>query len=270
MTGGREEACAAIAMPPGLATATMGYRWMRNMIGESGGGVYRLHGRQDAPDLFLKHGRGMVADDIADEMVRLRWLSNYISVPTIRHFVHTGDEAWLLMTAIPGQTAYQHLTARPHDRLDVVDALATFLRQLHAIPVDTCPFISDHHHRLMQARARIDQGLVAEEEFDEEREGWSAEEVWQAMQDLMPFTPDRTVTHGDFSLDNILLEDGQVVGLIDAGRVGIADRYQDIAILWNCLGEFDDALRSHFLRRYGIADVDNRKLQFHLMLDEMF
>lgn len=62
----------------------------------------------------------------------------------------------------------------------------------------------------------------------------------------------------------------EVVGCINAGRVGIADRYQDLAILWNCVGEFDASLRDRLIERYGIAEVDERKLQFHLLLDEMF
>ena len=38
---------------------------------ESGGTVYRLHGKARAPDLFLKHGSDAVADDVTVEMVRL-------------------------------------------------------------------------------------------------------------------------------------------------------------------------------------------------------
>jgi len=64
--------------------------------------------------------------------------------------------------------------------------------------------------------------------------------------------------------------DGDVVGCIDAGRVGNADRYQDVALSWNRLGEFDASLQDRFLEQYGIADADERKLLFHLLLDEMF
>ncbi|WP_298090928.1 APH(3')-I family aminoglycoside O-phosphotransferase [uncultured Sphingomonas sp.] len=270
MEDGREEACAAPAMQPGLPVDLTGYRWARNVVGESGAAVYRLHGKAGAPDLFLKHGRGVIADDLTDEAVRLRWLAGHMPVPAIVQFVRTADEAWLLMTAISGRTAYQYLEACSGDPFAVVGTLATFLRRLHAIPVPECSFVNDHPRRLLQARQRIDRGLVAEDEFDDEREGWSAEQVWQAMHRLMPFTSDPVVTHGDFSLDNIILKDGQVVGLIDAGRAGIADRYQDLAILWNCLGEFDEELRRHFLSHYGIVDPDEKKLQFHLMLDELF
>lgn len=167
-------------------------------------------------------------------------------------------------------TAYQLLEAQPEAGAGIVDALATFLRRLHAIPVNECPFTSDHAYRLARARERIDAGLVEEDDFDDEREGWTAEQVWKAMRQLLPMPSDTVVTHGDFSLDNILIVDGEVVGCIDVGRVGIADRYQDLAILWSCLGEFDPSLQDRLLTQYGVTDLDQRKLQFHLMLDELF
>jgi aminoglycoside 3'-phosphotransferase-1 len=266
----REEACAAILLPAIMSALVVGYEWTRDNVGESGDAVYRLHSKIGAPDLFLKHGRSSVAGDITDEMVRLRWLTKYIPVPAVEGFFATQDEAWLLMTAVPGQTAYQLLEAQPDDRVGIVDALATFLRRLHAIPVSECPFNSDHVYRLSWARERIDAGLVEEDDFDDERNGWTAEQVWEAMQRLLPMPPDLVVTHGDFSLDNILMLDGEVVGCIDVGRVGIADRYQDLAILWNSLGEFDALLQDRLIEQYGIAETDERKLEFHLLLDEMF
>ena len=266
----REESCAAIPVPAGLSAEVTGYAWARNNVGESGGAVYRLHGKAGAPDLYLKHGLGAVADDLLDEMARLRWMEKHIAVPAVTYFVSAPGEAWLLMTALPGETAYQALEARPGDSMAAVDALAKFLRRLHAIPVSECPFNSDHTYRLNLARKRIDAGLVDEDDFDEERDGWTAEQVWQAMHQLLPFAPDPVVTHGDFSLDNLLMVDGEVIGCIDAGRAGIGDRYQDLAIVWNCLGEFGDTLQDRFLAQYGAPAPDQSKLQFHVMLDELF
>lgn len=266
----REVACAALPGPPDMAAVLIGYRWARDTVGESGGAIYRLHGKADAPDLYLKHGVGAVADDIGAEMERLHWVRRYVAVPAVVHFVRTPTEAWLLMTAMPGKTAYQLMEAHPERRGAIVDALAVLLRWLHAIPVDACPFNSDHAYRMYQARVRIDAGVVDEEDFDDERAGWTAPQVWQAMQSLLPFAPDPVVAHGDFSLDNLFIEEGVASGCIDAGRVGIADRYQDVAILWHSLGEYGAALQERFLARYGIADLDVDKLQFHLMLDELF
>lgn len=270
MNSDREEICAAPTLPPGMTEDHQGYSWARILIGESGGSVYRLHGKPGAPELYLKHGHGPVADAIVDEMVKLRWLANYISVPRIKQFLYAKEEAWLLMTALPGETAYQVLEARLSDRVALVDALAGFLRRVHAIPISGCPFNSDHTFRLGLARQRIDAGLVDADDFDTEREGWTAHQVWQSLMKLLPLAPDPVVTHGDFSLDNLLICDGVVTGCIDAGRAGIGNRYQDLAILWNCLGEFGSALQDRLLRTYGLNEVDERSLQFHLMLDELF
>ena len=60
------------------------------------------------------------------------------------------------------------------------------------------------------------------------------------------------------------------LGCIDVGRAGEDDRYQDLAIMWQNLGEFGSRLQERFLQSYGIAKLDRRKLDFHLMLDELF
>jgi hypothetical protein len=65
-----------------------------------------LYGKPDAPELFLKHGKGSVANDVTDEMVRLNWLTAFMPLPTIKHFIRTPYDAWLLTTAIPGKTAF--------------------------------------------------------------------------------------------------------------------------------------------------------------------
>lgn len=266
----RERPCPPVRVPATLAAEMKGYRWARDLVGESGGEIYRLHGKSNEPDLFLKHGTGAVADAVIDEMVRLRWLAGHLPVPAVKGFAFGDDGAWLLTTGLPGLTAWQVLMAQPENADAIVEALARFLLRLHAIPVAACPFTSDHAVRMTAARARIDAGLVETDEFDDDRRGWTAEQVWRAMHALLPFAPDPVVTHGDFSLDNLLTGDGEVVGCIDVGRAGVADRYQDLAILWNCLGEFDPLLQQRLFRAYGIEEPDRRKLDFHLMLDELF
>jgi len=263
---------AALTWPADLAAELAGYEWERDEIGESGSTVVRLHGRPGAPDLYVKHARGALADDLLAEADRLRWLAGRLPVPAVVQLCHAADEAWLLTEALPGETACELLEAETSADAQavVVEALARFLKIIHSIPVQDCPFDSGHIGRLAHARRRIDAGLVDEDDFDEEREGWTAEQVWQALQSAEPFKPDLVVTHGDFSLDNVLIAEGGVVGCIDVGRLGVADRYQDLAIAWNCLEEFGQALQVRFLAAYGISEVDRGKLDFHLMLDELF
>ena len=266
----REKAARPPALPASLAARLAGYRWRRNLMGEAGAAVYRLH-RQGAPDLYLKHGRGEAAQALVDEMSRLRWLDGRMPVALLEHFESTGEEAWLLTQAIPGRTAYEWLLQSPERAPEIVAALAQCLARLHALPAEHCPFNASHPLRLAEARQRIDADHVDGEDFDEAREGWTPEGVWQEMQRLLPLAPDPVVTHGDYSLDNILLDaEGRVTGVIDLGRVGVADRYQDLAILWNCLAEFGPHVQARLFLAYGIVQPDDRKLTFHLCLDECF
>ncbi|HHF3872261.1 TPA: APH(3')-I family aminoglycoside O-phosphotransferase [Haemophilus influenzae] len=266
----RETSCSRPRLNSNLDADLYGYRWARDNVGQSGATIYRLYGKPNAPELFLKHGKGSVANDVTDEMVRLNWLTAFMPLPTIKHFIRTPDDAWLLTTAIPGKTAFQVLEEYPDSGENIVDALAVFLRRLHSIPVCNCPFNSDRVFRLAQAQSRMNNGLVDASDFDDERNGWPVEQVWKEMHKLLPFSPDSVVTHGDFSLDNLIFDEGKLIGCIDVGRVGIADRYQDLAILWNCLGEVSPSLQKRLFQKYGIDNPDMNKLQFHLMLDEFF
>lgn len=265
----RERAVRPPPVPAGLAGRIAGYAWGRDLVGESGGAVHRLHAR-GRPTLYLKHGTGAVAADIADEHARLRWFGEHLPVPRVECFLAEPDEAWLLTTALEGRTAHQLLTEDPDQAIPVVRAIAAFLRDLHALPADRCPFNGAHPLRLAHARRRLDRGEVDADDFGDDHTGWTPHRLWDHMIGLLPFAPDPVVTHGDWSLDNILLDGGRVAGCIDLGRAGVADRYQDLAILHDCLGEFDLALQDELWRAYGVEQPDRRKLDFHLCLDEFF
>lgn len=266
----REHPCRAPRLPAGLARRCEGAQWHRNRVGEAGAAVYRL-ARPGQPDLYLKHGRGAVAEAVVDEMVRLRWLQGRLPVPRLMHFEATSREAWLLTRALPGRTAYQRLCDSPERMPQIVATLARTLAQLHRMPVSSCPFQAPLELRLAQARQRLDAGLIDADDFDAARRGWRPAQVWWALQRLRPAAHDAVVCHGDCSLDNLLLDaQGRLTGLIDLGRLGVADRFQDLAILWNCLDEFGPRAQRTLFAAYGLAPPDRRRLDFYLCLDECF
>lgn len=257
-------------LPDHIFKLVQGRLAKRNVVGMSGGTVYRLYGVAGERDLYLKYGSGSVAADIADEMARLNWLGQYITVPHVVAFTIQEGQAWLLMSALSGRTAYQRLSEEPEARPQIVAALADFLRQIHAIPARSCPFNSDHHLRLAHAHQRLKAGSVDTDDFGALYEGQTAQQVWDDITALLPLQTEAIVTHGDFSLDNILMDGDKVIGCIDTGRAGLADQYQDLAILWDCLGEFSPALQERLFQTYGIKTPDQKKLRFHLGLDEFF
>jgi aminoglycoside 3'-phosphotransferase-1 len=257
------------AVPAGIEPLVAGYESVRDTVGESGAAVYRLR-RPGADDRYLKLGHGAVAREIADEVARLRWLAGQMPVPDVIEFVATDDAAWLLMTALPGRTAAESLRDPASDRIAIVDALATALRRWHGLPIESCPFNADIGVRMLAARARLAAGLVDPRDWGAARAGSSVEQAWDELRGFLPITPDPVVTHGDLTLDNVLIEGEQVVGCVDVGRAGVADRYQDLALLWAGLAEFGDALPQRFLASYGATTPDMHKIRFHLALDEWF
>jgi aminoglycoside 3'-phosphotransferase-1 len=162
------------------------------------------------------------------------------------------------------------LQADAEGRAAVVDVLARFLRRLHVVPVQDCPFDAGHFLRLAQARARVEAGRVDVDDFDEKRRGWSPAQVLERAMAGLPPPTDPVVTHGDLSLENILLQADEVTGCIDVGRAGLCDRYQDLAVLWNCVGHFGPPLQQRLFTSYGIPVIDEPRLRFHLLLDELF
>ncbi|MDF1502233.1 APH(3') family aminoglycoside O-phosphotransferase [Roseisolibacter sp. H3M3-2] len=260
---------APVPVPAAARETVAGYAWTPAGGGASGAAVYRLHA-PGRPTRYVKHAAGDAADEVAAESERLRWLAGRVAVPTVLRAVRDGDAAFLLPAALPGRAARDAIRADPASRDAVVPALAALVRARHALPADDCPFDAGHARRLADARRRIDAGLVDADDFDDERAGRSPAEVWDAMTALLPLPFGRVVTHGDCTLDNLLVADGRVTGCLDVGRAGMADPYQDLALLWNDLGEFGDDAREALLAGYGETAPDRARLEFHRCLDEFF
>jgi aminoglycoside 3'-phosphotransferase I len=118
-------------IPASIETLVSAHSWAQRVVGKGGAAVYRLD-RCGTPSLYLKCGHGAVAQEIADEVVRLRWLQGLAPVPDVRQFVTTGEQAWLLTTAVPGQTAQQLLEKGSVDPIGIVDLISGFTRRFHS------------------------------------------------------------------------------------------------------------------------------------------
>ena len=103
------------------------------------------------------------------------------------------------------------------------------------------------------------------DDLDEERRGWTLDRLVAELLATRPADEDLVVCHGDLTLDNVLFDPdtGRATGLIDAGRLGVADRWMDLALATRSLGPAAD----RYLARYGIAP-DPAKLAFYRLLDE--
>lgn len=152
-----------------------------------------------------------------------------------------------------------------------MELLADALRGLHALPVAACPFDQRLASRVQVAQARIEAGLVDADDFDDERLGQSPQQVFAELCSTQPDHEDLVVSHGDACLPNLMAVEGRFSGFIDCGRLGVADRYQDLALAARSLVYNFDNTRwvAPLFKRYGMV-ADERRLAFYRLLDEFF
>lgn len=184
---------------------------------------------------------------------------------------------WLITREVIGRTGADPW---PEDRrMRVVDALADITRALHALPVSECPFDRTLPTTVPPARAAVSAGHVDLDDLDDERRGWTATQLLDAVNEQVPGMLKRevpAVTHGDWCLPNIVLDPHTVtvIGLLDTARVGRADRCTDLALMDRSIRsdrlnpQYNGRHAERYLTRCGHQTADDDKLAFYRLLDE--
>jgi aminoglycoside phosphotransferase len=253
-------------LPPDFPAWTLTATWERNTIGHSACDVYRI----TALDGTSAHAKIGPAGHLASDRVILAWLKDKrLPVPELLSFNTASGRDVMLMTTIEGEHAASdsHLAA---PELTVV-RYAEALRLIHAIPASGCPINRHLDYVLSEAAERVRLGLVDADDFEPAYDGRPPEELLAMLRNNRPEREELVFTHGDYCMPNLLLQDGAISGIIDWGSGGIADRYQDIALAVRSLGH--NGLADYvplFLSSYGIEEPDRARIQYYILLDELF
>ncbi|KKB78126.1 hypothetical protein VW35_12425 [Devosia soli] len=239
--------------------------WHATTIGKSGASVWRIPMAENA--LFLKADPAHELSELSAEVLRLDYLAEMgFPAPRIVDYVDGEGFNWLLMTEVKGKDL-THLVDEPQVLIQV---LADGLKRLHALDPASCPFDHSLDRRLSDGKANILGGRVDETDFDDRHEGWTAQQVYDWLVAQRPAETDRVVTHGDASLPNFLAGDSRFSGIVDCARLGVADRWQDLALTcWSL--EFNGGMDMvhAFLDAYGVR-FDAERYQYYCALDELF
>jgi aminoglycoside phosphotransferase (APT) family kinase protein len=166
-----------------------------------------------------------------------------------------------------GVIGYRKLPGESLDPGDAGEAVAAdvaaFIAQLHDIrDVDAPSYHSDPSQELHEATTEVLRRSLSSDEFDRLTSWWSELRVDERFRSYEP-----RLRHGDLWYENLLVEDGRLVGVIDWGTAEYADPAEDFDALRHVSDDFAEAV----LAAYPYADADLRhRIERHWELRELW
>lgn len=247
-------------------------RYTQDKIGKSEAGVYLFD------DFVLKIQN--VSDESENEVAMLCWLNGKIPVPNIIEHIRENECSYILMNRCCGKIACDpYYMGKPKLQAEL---LADALQMLWSVDISDCPCNWTLKRRLKSAEENVISGRVDIDDAQPDTFGSKGfrdpEALLYWLQENQP-EEKKTLCHGDFCLPNIFLSDSSVTGIIDLGRAGIADPWQDIALCCRSLnnnydGSYDgrsypDYNQLVLFDALGIRP-DLERIRYYILLDELF
>ncbi len=256
------------ALPGILKNKVQKCIWKQITVGESGAYTFLLTA-EEVPNRYLKIIPRKLMQSVESEVVLLRWLNGKLPVPEVLLHISDSEYEYLLMSEIKGICSYEHSLGS--DIPEVVRLLAKGLRMIHRIDIRDCPIEQRLDMKIKKAEYRMMNGLVDENNFDDVHQGKKAADLYKELMDTRPCNEDLVLTHGDYCLPNILIDNWDISGFIDWGRGGVSDRYQDLALASRSLVyNFGARWVPLLFEEYGIEEIDYSKIRYYKLLDEFF
>ena len=215
-----------------------------------------------------------------DTVRMMKWLEGKIPVPKVIACERDDEYQYLLMSRVSGQMSCdEYFLEHPAELLNI---LARALKMLWTVDISGCPRIRDLDTELEEAKSRVENGLVDVGDAEPATFGEGGFKDPEALLEwLYANRPDYepVLSHGDFCLPNIILNDGEVSGFIDLDDAGVGDKWRDIALCHRSLkhnfdGTYGGRIYPDFdpdmlFDALGI-DPDRDKLRYFMLLDELF
>lgn len=238
--------------------------WQADTMGCSDSQVFRV--KQG----YLKIASRASVISLGAEKDRLLWLQGRLPVPEVYYYGVDEQNEYLYMSEITGIMACDQVFRE--DMPLLIALLGEALHMVHAVDIADCPFDQRLAYRLALAQERVLSGQIDEAKFAEHYPGQTPAAMYEQLMHTRPANEDLVLTHGDFCLPNIMLDRERrcVSGFIDLELVGVADRYRDLErACWSLGYNFDQRWIPDLLKAYGMAEVDQEKMEFYAQLENL-
>lgn len=261
-----------INVPAQIEEIITGKSYTMDTLGMSGSQIYIFD------DMVLKIEE---CSEEADRQVNImRWMDGKVPVPKILAYEAEDGKSYLLMSKMEGKMSCDQFYLEHQDIL--VKGLVKGLKALWAVDVTDCPCVRNLDVVLQEARVNVENNLVDTDNVEPTTFGEGGfrdpAHLLAWLEENKPsFEP--VLSHGDYCLPNVFLENSELKGFIDLGRAGIGDKWNDIALCYRSLihnfdGSYGGEIRDDFnpdllFEELGI-NPDWDKIRYYLLVDELF
>lgn len=218
-------------------------------------------------------------EQVADTIRMMNWLEGKLPAPKVIHHEVAGCMSFLLMSKVKGKMSCdEYYLEHPQELLSL---LTDALKMLWSVDISGCPCVKTVEAELAEAEYLVENDLVDVSDAEPDTFG---EKGFESPADLLKWlkenkpVPEPVLSHGDFCLPNIMLDNGKVSGFIDLGDMGVSDKWNDIALCYRSLkhnfdGTYGGKVYPDFdadmlFEKLGITP-DWEKIRYYILLDEL-
>ncbi|WP_077303486.1 phosphotransferase family protein [Virgibacillus pantothenticus] len=176
----------------------------------------------------LKRTKGKLFNSMLKKEVSiLNTLNNKteLPVPKVKKFIekYNNSESWALLNFIEGETIRMALfnEYRSEKRQEIIFSFGEILSEIHSTP---CP------DELVMKQPWLDQMLFEAEYNSNNYSVDGTKELLERIKVKKPKEYKQTLIHGDFTIDNVMISNGVITGVIDWGSGAYGDPRYDVSL----------------------------------------
>ena len=182
-----------------------------------------------------------------------------LPIPTVHQFVEqkTNNQSWALFKLMEGQTVRAALSNEEVEekRQEIIFNFGKILAQIHSTP---CP------SGLTYEKPWLDEMLAQADINLKTSTVDGDEELLKYIKVMKPGKIKQTLIHGDFTIDNVIINHGKVTGIIDWGGGSYGDPRYDVALAVRPKPKAfeNETDRQLFFEGYGAKIINDRDYNY--------
>ena len=219
-------------------------------LGRSDTKVFKTKLKSNYQEVILKIQYTENKNTLKEEYERLKWIEGKLNTPKAYYYNEKDNIKYLIMEYKKGAPSFKFD--------DIGYQLGKALKQIHQVNIENCPFNKYSPEQLLSNF--LDKLDSIYPEIQDNYKDETKETIIEFMKENIPI--DKVLTHGDYSMPNILINDGEI-SFIDLGELGISTKYLDIYYLMKSLKiNKKEEIFEEFIKGYGIDKINNNYIKW--------